>query len=310
MKKLAVIMPYLNEEDEVVETIKSINSTSDPNLVEIIAIDDCSSKKIDLSSFRNVRKIRNETRMGVDFSRQLGVELSQSKYCLIIDGHMRFRTDNWSDKMFKYIDDNPETLWCTVCLGLGYGTMDINKHMGKYFAADLKMVTDEEKNRPCRNIIEPKWAIPKDPTEYDVACVLGANYFFDKKWFDYIRGLKGLQMWGTSEPFLSMKTWMAGGKCKITKDIEIGHKFRDNAPYATGVSFLVYNKIFLCKTILPDDISGKLIERMPHDANFMEASKKIEQDKAIISEHKAYYQSIFKHSIYDYCSQFNIALPQ
>jgi len=309
VKKLAVIIPHLNEEEEVIETIKSINHTSDPNLIEIITIDDCSSGRTDLGDFHNVRQIRNETRMGVDFSRQLGVESSQSKYCLVIDGHMRFKNDDWANKMLKYIDDNPETMWCTVCLGLGYGTMDVNKHMGKYFAADLKMVTDAEKNRPCRNIIEPQWTGPKDPTEYDVACILGANYFFSKDWFMYIRGLKGLQMWGTSEPFLSLKTWMAGRKCKITKDIEIGHKFRDNAPYATGVTYLVYNKIFLCKTILPDDLSNRLIGFMPKDGNYNEAMKKIDQNKTLIEEHRKYYQSIFKSSIYDFCNKFGIHLP-
>jgi len=309
MQKLSIIIPYLNEDDYIVKTIESINQTSDKNMVDIIAIDDFSKKHTDLSKFSNVKSIRNPKRIGVDACRQMGVELSNHPYCLILDAHMFFKNDDWANKIIQYINNNPKTLFCTVCLGLGYGTLDVNKHMGKYFAADFQWTTDAEKDRPCRNIIEPRWAAPKDFMEYNVSCILGANYFFSKEWFMYIRGLCGLMSWGTSEPFLSIKSYLAGGDCKITKNIEIGHVFRDNAPYSTSVSDLIYNKIFFCKTLLPDDLSNKLIGFLVKDNNYHEAAKRIEKNMDIILENKRYYQSIFKYSIYDYCSQFNICLP-
>ena len=215
-----------------------------------------------------------------------------------------------SEKIINCLEREPETAWCTTCLGLGYGTMDINQYKGKYYAADMLFVDENARaDRPAREVLEPKWARSHQEGEYEVPCILGANYGFTKKWFDYIKGLKGLQMWGTSEPFLSLKTWMAGGKCKITTNIEIGHKFRSNAPYATGISHLVYNKIFLCKTILPDDLGDKLISYLPKDVNFNNAMKKIEQNKKDIEQDREYYRSIFKRSIYDYCNKFNCHLP-
>ena len=116
-------------------------------------------------------------------------------------------------------------------------------------------------------------------------------------------------MWGTSEPFMSLKTWMAGGQCKIITDIEIGHKFRDHAPYQTHVYHLVYNKIFLCKTILPDELGEKLISYMPRDESFRRALQHIEANAAFIDEARAYYRGLFKTSVYDYCHRFDIALP-
>jgi hypothetical protein len=116
-------------------------------------------------------------------------------------------------------------------------------------------------------------------------------------------------MWGTSEPFLSMKTWMAGGTCKIRTDIEIGHKFRSNAPYKTGVSHLVYNKIFLCKTIFPKELGEKLIASLPKDGNYKKAMKNINGHLPEIEIYRAYYNRIFKRSIYDYCEKFDIKLP-
>jgi len=309
-KKLTIIIPHLNEEEELEETVKSIFNTIDIDKFEIVTIDDCSTKTTDLSKYSNVRQIRNKNRIGVDGSRQLGVDQSQTDHVLILDSHMRFKKDNWASKIIDCIDREPETLWCTTCLGLGYGTMDLNQHKGKYKAADMLFVDSNAKpDRPAREVLEPKWSSISKEGEYDIPCILGANYGFSKKWFNYIHGLMGLKMWGTSEPFLSMKSWMTGGKCKITTSIEIGHKFRSNAPYSTMVAYLVYNKIYLCKTILPEDLGQKLINYLPKDVNYNQAIKMIDKDKNEIEREKQYYQSIFKNSIYDYCERFNISLP-
>jgi len=310
MKKITIIMPYLNEGSEPRKTIESIYETAPSDLFKIIAVDDGSDAPVSLDGFDDVESIRNQKRIGVDGCRQLGAEMVETPYLFIIDAHMRFKNDKWLERVVDCLEREPETAWCTTCLGLGYGTMDMNNHKGKYYAADMLFVDDNARqDRPAREVLEPKWASLKGAGEYEVPCILGANYGFSKEWFDYIRGLKGLKMWGTSEPFLSMKTWMAGGKCKIATGIEIGHKFRSNAPYATGVAYLVYNKIYLCKTILPEDLGEKLISYLPKDANFKNAMKKIEADKDTIEENKKYYKSIFKDSIQDYCQKFNIRLP-
>ena len=311
MKKITIVMPYLNEETEPIETIKSIYETADSNLIDIIAIDDNSDKQTDLSQFKDAKVVKNEKRLGVDGSRQLGVEMSETPYLFVIDAHMRFRNDNWLDKMLESVENEPETIWCTICLGLGYGTMNINEHKGEYCGADMLFIDkNADPSRPAREVLEPKWSnARKNDLTYDIPCVLGANYVFSREWFDKIHGLKGLQMWGTSEPFLSIKSWMAGGKCKIRTDVKIGHKFRSNAPYATGISHLVYNKIFLCKTILPDDLSNKLIDNLPKDTNYRIAMKEIENNYEEIMSEREYYESIFNYSIYDYCSKFDISLP-
>jgi len=310
MKKITIIMPFLNEGDEPRSTVESIYDTASSDVFNIIAIDDGSVERTSFDGFDDVTLIRNKSRMGVDGCRQLGADMCETPYIFIIDAHMRFNNDNWLDKIIDCLEREPRTAWCTTCVGLGYGSMDMSNNKGKYKAADMVMVNESANpNRPSREVLEPKWSNNNLYGEYEIPCILGANYGFSKEWFDYIRGLIGLKMWGTSEPFLSMKTWMAGGKCKITTDIEIGHKFRSNAPYATGIKYLVYNKIFLCKTILPKDIGDRLIEYLPKDRNFINAMNDIDRDINIIEENRKYYQGIFKNSIYDYCEKFKIELP-
>lgn len=308
MKKLSIIMPFLNEKEEPVNTINSIMETSNIDQLEIIAIDDCSKEMINLGQ-KNVKYIRNKQRLGVDACRQIGIEMAESNYCLVIDAHMRFRKDDWVNVIIDRVDSNPNTLWCTTCVGLGYGKMNMNNHNGKYYGADLKLLTDQEKDRPCRQILEPKWSNEKQTIEYKIGCILGANYFFSRDWFLRIHGLKGLKSWGSSEPVMSLKSFMAGGDCRITKNIEIGHVFRDNAPYATPIADLVYNKIYILKTIFPKELEDKLMAYIPKDINYNAAMRMIESNKDIILSEKAYYESIFKYSIYDYCSQFDIKVP-
>ena len=313
MKKVTIVMPFLNEATEPIETIKSIYDTASPDLFEIIVIDDDSKHDSpDFSQFKDVKMVRNKFRIGVDGSRQLGVEMAQTPQVLIIDAHMRFKNDQWLDKLIDCVEKEPKTVWCTTCLGLGYGIMDPYKTNSKYYAATMMFLNpDATPDRPAREVLEPKWMNRQNNQEYEVPCVLGANYAIDREWYNYIGGLKGLKMWGTSEPFLSMKSWMAGGKCKITTDVEIGHVFRTNAPYVTRVSSLIYNKIFLCKTILPEELGKKLIGYLFQDSGvFKEAAAMIDFNAKLIEKEQQYYGQILKSTIYDYCDRFKIELPK
>lgn len=303
MKELSVIMPFLNEESEPIQTIKSLYDTAAKKNFEIIAIDDNSTKSLDFSGFRNVKYIKNKTRLGVDGCRQLGANLATTPNLFIIDAHMRFNK-SWNEQIVNLIEKEPETFWCTTCVQLGYGNMDLSKSDIKYYGAKLVFVNGSMKGRPAREILEPKWLEKKQDGEYEIPCVLGANYFFKKERFDYIHGLNGLKMWGTSEPFLSLKNFLAGGKNKITTTIEIGHEFRDNAPYSTPVWSMIYNKLFLCKTILPYDFGNDLIEKFQKNNILDAAMSEIKANKDFIDSESGYYQKIFSRSIQDFCKYF------
>jgi len=310
MKKITIVIPYLNEPDnEVYKTVKSIYETADP-IFNIITIDDGSEQKfkVDLSEFKDVRQIINKERIGVDGCRQMGGELSQTENLLILDSHMRFKKDNWINKMVESCDAEPDTIWCSTSLGLGYDTkMDLNRHKGKYYASDILFYNKESsKNRPSTECLECKWKKKGEGLIYEVPCVLGAVYFMKKKRFDYVKGFKGLKMWGSSEIFLSLKNWLAGGLSKIHTGIEVGHLYREAAPYRTGIKYLIYNKKYICDTILPEEIGEKVMNCLPKDKNFNSAMKLIEENKQVIESEKQHYKSIFTRSVYDFCKQYNL----
>lgn len=309
MKNLTIIMPFLNENDEPRQTINSIYQTANPNHFEIIAIDDNSKDSSPIPIRPEVHYTKNKERIGVNGCLQMGINQAKTPYVLIIDAHMRF-PQGWYTTLIDCITREPNTAWCMSCMQLGYNNMELSKANIEYTAASLLLVDkNASSNRPAREVLEPKWMKSKPELEYEVPCILGANYFFSKAWLDRIKGVEGLKTWGTEEPFFSLKTWMAGGKCKITRKIRIGHKFRDSAPYATQVWTMVYNKIYLCKTILPEDVSNKLIGFMPQDNNFKMAMVEIGKNKEAIDKSRAYYQSIFKVKFEDVCKKFDIWMP-
>jgi len=302
MGKLSIIIPFLNEGDELQNTIDSIYETSNPLNFEIIAIDDCSDIKSTIKERKEIKMIRNEARIGVDACRQLGSELASHNHLCFFDSHMRFPL-GWATRMLEDIQSEPKTLWCTMCMGLGYGNMELNRSRERYRAADIVLLNGS------REVLEPKWRDCNKEGKYEVPCVLGANYGVNKKWFEYIHGLKGLQMWGCSEMFMSLKTWFAGGSCKIDTDIKIGHKFRKQAPYSTAVWNMIYNKMYLCRTILPNDLGNFLIGAMPKTSNYKRAMIEIENSIESIESEKKYYKTIFVNNIFDVCNKFDIKIP-
>lgn len=309
-KTISIIVPFLNEGNWPYKTIQSIYDTSDPNLFEVIAVDENPKDNYDFSRFPDVKHIKNDHRMGVDACRQKGVELAETPHCLILDAHMLlYPNTGWLNKIIDCCKREEKTLWCYGCVAIGYGTEDIYRHKGEYFAADLKLFTEKEKDRPARQIVEPVWANKKESLEYPVQVILGANYAFRKEWFMHIHGFKGLKSWGTSEPFLSLKSWLSGGMCKIRTDVRIAHYFRDNAPYVTNISDLVYNKIYLLKTIFPQDIEDKLTTYIPKDANFKRAMEDIDKNKEEIEKERDYYKSIFTRDVHGFFKEFGIAIP-
>lgn len=310
-RKLSIIMPYLNElEEDVVNTIKSINENFDSDLIEIIAIDDKSEVQIDLSDYENVKQFRNDQRMGVDWCRDKGAEVAESPYLFILDAHMKLVKNRWLEIIEDCLKREPKSIFTTTCLGLGYGTMDLSKHKGRYYGADILLLDPTaSKSRESRECLEPKWRNKESEIEYRIPCVLGASYYVTKEYFDYLHGFRGLKMWGSSEVLISLKSWMAGGQCRIRTDLEIGHKFRSHSPFVTGILFLYFNKAYMCEVLnFPKELKEKILGSLPQDINYKRALELIKENKDEINKEREYYEGIFKKDIYQVCKELDIKI--
>lgn len=299
---LSIIIPVLNDNDEVNLTIKSIRETT-PNSVEILVIDDGSDIPVVLDD-KDVKLFRFNDRLGAGQARHFGAVNAQSKHLLFIDSHMRFETGWYENAMCRVIGEE-NTLWCGACLGLDSSMMNVKTPIGVYTGADLVLYKQSN-----NTIFDGVWKSDVvDSDDYEISCVMGACYFIHRDWYFHIRGLEQTMMWGSEEPILSIKTWLAGGKVRLMKSVRIGHKFRSSASYSTNVSHVYYNKFAYSYMLLPIDMYNTIISKFPNDGNKIAALQLIEQNKSKLDEEKKYYISIFKHNIYWLCNKFGIEIP-
>lgn len=301
---LSIVIPVLNDPDEVNATIASIRQTTG-NDTEIIVVDDHSDKPVEIKD-RRVMVHRNNERLGAGASKHLGATFASSNYILLLDCHMRFEPNaNWLNKALNRIVGRQNTVHCAACLGLDEKNMDVTKFNGLYSGATLSLY-----NEKSNEIFEGKW-MDKSPEgdDYDIACLMGAGYFFPKQLFMKLRGMAALKMWGTEEQYISVKAWLSGAEIKMLNEVRIGHKFRSEAPYVTGVPNLVYNKLWAINTLLDPDLAKFLISKIPKNGDLAAAQRMFNQNRLVFEEHQRYYQNLFVRDIYWYCDKFNIPVP-
>lgn len=91
-KRLTIIIPFLNEGEEVDNTLKNIMRNGGSE-AEILLINDASDDGFDYEGViqkYNVGYIKHKRRLGVAASRDEGVEYCRTPFFLLLDGYMRF----------------------------------------------------------------------------------------------------------------------------------------------------------------------------------------------------------------------------
>lgn len=247
---ITCILTFKNEGIEVEKTIESILNTS--LNTDILLIDDDSDDGYDYASLMEkypVYYLRNKERKGVAESRNIGVAHSVTPYCLLLDAHMRFYEQRWETELIKYLNEFPESIICskTVVIhknedgtyenedgkkrstGLG-ATINLDWNKERCFRHAWSY--DNTRNKPHENLME-------------IPCVLGAAYAFRKDWWNKIRGLDGLIVYGLDEALMSIKTWMFGGKCYLKTDWNVGHIYRKEMPFVVTPTHVGFNEYML-----------------------------------------------------------------
>jgi glycosyltransferase involved in cell wall biosynthesis len=304
MTKLSIIIPFLNEGEEPINTINSIDETSNKEDVEIILIDDGSSDGEDLSRFEkfsNVRFFRNEIRIGTGYCIEFGLEKSSSPYILIVDAHMRFLNDDWLNKIVDKLKEDDKLLLCTVSIALNYDNKDDwdkNKPFKelKEHHSGTDLLPFYTINKKSKVLLDPRWRnLEKDKGDfYDIHCVMGACYASSKKWMQHIKSTNGLKQWGSIEESLSLKTWLAGGSVKLLSSTGIGHIYRNiKVPYDINADYVLYNKLWLIYTIFDDKTIYNMFNFISVDDRYKIPMKMLNENILEAKKLKKYYKSIF-----------------
>jgi len=311
MDKLTIVMVFFNEKEEPYSTIKSIHETAPHDLFKIIAVDDCSTEETkDITKFENVTYIKNPKRLGSHASRHLGIMMANTSYILSIDAHMRFRNDNWCSKIISSLKKEPESVFGVVCGILFKDEMgrlfsppsDKNKGYG----ASIELKKQGQKvSISAKEILAPRWYASPQPND-SLPCLLGACYGMTKLFYTKIKGFEGLKIWGSTEAYLSIKIWLAGGKCKLLKSVEVGHIFKKKKHFTLPPHFSLYNKLVILKTLFPQTLESKIRNYIPYSKHLEFAEMLLEQNEEYNNSLREYYSKTFPYTIYDYLEKFKI----
>lgn len=131
MKLISILIPTFNPSKLIKNCIESIfNQKINHDLVEVILIDDNSSKKIYINSlrkkFKKLKYYKNSRNLGPGLSRNLGIKKSQGKYILFLDSD-DFLKKNSLKKIINIINtENSDLIFFDFCI--------INKHKIEYYS--------------------------------------------------------------------------------------------------------------------------------------------------------------------------------
>ncbi len=297
--ELTLIIPFLNEGEEVYNTVKNLreNSIYDFN---IILINDASSDGYNYQSIAqqfNATYIEHSERKGVAFSRDEGVDICSTQYFLLLDAHMRVFQNNWVEVIIKELQENQRAVFCCKTLALDEeGNLPEKKKKMEGCGAYLDF-----------DDLSVNWITGSLNETSEIPCVLGASYACNKNYWKYLQGLEGLKSYGMDEQFISIKVWLEGGCCKLIKSITFGHIFRlkEQVPYESRPIEFLYNQFLLVELFfkeLPEVIKFmRTIKRKCGKELFNDALNDFLLSKKDILNKKVYLEKISNRKINYLC---------
>lgn len=296
MKKITVIIPFLNEGEEIYKTVKNIRETSGEE-VAILLVNDASTDGTDYKDVAEQFRtgyIEHKERCGVAFSRDEAIEACDTFFFLLLDGHMRFLHKGWSTRFIELLESDRRAVFCgqtKVLFKNDDGTI-IQGTNPPPFGAFIDFERNDWK------AFWSYWDPDPDNSVVDIPVILGASYACNKAYWQRLGGLEGLKVYGLDEQFISLKTWMEGGRCRLLKDLEVEHLYRKSFPYEMTYYHQVYNQLLLSELLLPENLREKFQDRVIETAPrkmVIEVMEELLKQEAWVDERRAYYQSLFIH---------------
>lgn len=308
--KLSVVFPHVNEIDEANATIRSIRETAG-NSVEIVVVDDASANRPTI--FGADKVIFNKERCGTGPSRHIGAEAATGTHILITDCHMRFKPD-WLERFTEAtrLDILGNNVYCGTCIQLDDDNMDLKKANGSYHGATFNFFGHDKRKPGIIQILESVWLNKKDEPCYETPSLMGACYFMRRDWYLNLAPHRYLRIWGSEETALALKTWLSGGAVYQVNSIRIGHKFRKNPkklPFSLRVKDVIYNKLFIAFTCLPEEYANALMKKFPRDTDFNLAYQAIRENWSLIATEQARNRNLFNTSFESLLNRWGLQCP-
>ena len=299
--KLSVLIPFLNEREEVITTVQEVRRTVGYN-VEIVVVNDGSIDDYDYEGLLKPYKVnyfRNDKNLGSAPSRDICVKYCKTPYFLFLDAHMRFYDYNWHLSLIRLLSENDRRFLCaqTICLEKKEDGSVIKIEGQKVtFGAYMPLLKGS-------NLPDIKWnnieSMPNESME-PIPFMLGAAYAGSVRYWSYLRGMYGLKKYGCEEQFISIKTWLEGGTCVILKNFGVGHIYRKKSPYKHYAIEELYNYMYLSSLFFPSALKAKSYATLysKHNNVYYEILHLFMKEKDSFVDNMRYFRKIFTKDIF------------
>jgi glycosyltransferase involved in cell wall biosynthesis len=288
LNKISIIIPAVNEGAYIEQTIETLYAVEDTRKFEVIIVDDCSTEPINIER-KGVKVLRNTEWSGRPISVQRGIDAAKYENIVVFNARMVFHMP-WIDEYCKALKEYE--MVCATCVYLNADNQVVTDDCTRKYGANVELISKESKI----GALKVQWNGTCPENELVNVC-LGATTATTKKWWKHIHGLKGLHAWGTADAFISLKTWMAGGRCRVLKNVEIGNIFRSTQHYAYDPAATVYNKMYVIYTLLPMKYHKDAINALKKATGYALALNWAMNTLGQIEKERKYYQSITKKSV-------------
>jgi len=199
--------------------------------VEIIAVYDGTPYDPDLQSYAD-KILEHRTARGIGQSRHKGINAARYSVVMLIDAHMDFE-EGFGQKILDHFRKKKhyKDVACGRCVPSMLDLSPIRDDDGSvshgYTAARFSIRSEETGGEKW--CLSGKWS--EQEVETEIGCVFGACYAFRKKWYEEIgEPLNLLSGWWGDEEYLSIASWLAGGRCYLI-DFWASHLFRDRPSF-------------------------------------------------------------------------------
>lgn len=259
---VSVIVPYFNDGDIIYDSVGRLLNI--PN-VETIIVDDGSYVPLSPAAAisDNVRIIRLSRNLGVGAAFDRGVSEARGEIILLM-GCDVMQPPDWKWHVERLGKEHPKGIVAAACVSVtpqNSYKIEAEPRCG----AELRLkqpASSRDKwhsDRGYNDILLGAWLDPV-PTEFTkCSCLMGASYVVNKSWYQHIGGFRLFDGWGGLEPYISIKSWMAGGYVAADPSWVVGHVFgqndglRDPTKRRAGrLDKYYFNKLMIAHTCLPD----------------------------------------------------------
>lgn len=255
--QMTAIVSFRNEYDEIEKTVAAIRSTT--KNMPIILVNDASDNNYDyefVAKKYHCKYLYNSVPSGVAGARMDAVKNVETKYFIILDGHMRMYEQDWDLRAIKIMEeygDNHAYFGRTSIIsktGTNQSTNENGKVVNPTYGACLK---------GYEFTLTPGWISVPSEVNFNandnvvpVPILLGADYMMSVEFWNKIHGLEGLLSWGQDETLLSLKTWLAGSKVYLIQDMIFGHVYRNKRPY-NAIAIEMNSNYIYCNYLFAKD---------------------------------------------------------